>query len=368
MKNLLMTALLFAGVLMSCNSQQKVSVNGESVKLDDGIYVLFNTNKGDILAELYYQKTPMTVANFVGLAEGEIENEAKSEGEPFYNGLKFHRVIKDFMIQGGDPAGNGSGGPGYKFPDEIDPSLTHDTAGILSMANAGPGTNGSQFFITHKETPWLDGKHTVFGKVVQGMDVVNQIEQGDVMETVSIVRQGKAAKEFDAAARFTEARADAEAAAAQKREQEMKAREEMMAKQKEQVAELTKEMEGTESGMFYEVLKKGNGPKPEAGQTVKMHYAGYLLDGTLFDTSIKELAQENGKYDQRREPYAPFEVQVGPQARVIEGWKQALSMMQVGDKYKILLPPNLAYGERGAGGVIPPNAWLIFEMEMVALK
>lgn len=362
-----MTALIFTGVLMSCNSQQKVSVNGEDVALEDGIYAMIKTNKGEILAELYYEKTPMTVANFVGLAEGEITNDAKSEGEPYYDGLKFHRVIQDFMIQGGDPTGTGAGGPGYKFPDEIDPSLEHDTAGILSMANSGPGTNGSQFFITHKGTPWLNGKHTVFGKVVQGMSVVDSIEQNDVMETVNILREGDAAQNFNADEVFETKKEEIEAEEARKKEEERKRQEQMM---QDQMAEVEKKAEGmqkTESGMYYEVMKKGDGPKPENGQQVKMHYAGYMLDGTLFDTSIKELAQEEGKYDERREPYAPFPVTVGPQARVIQGWKEALSMMQVGDKYKILVPPQMAYGSRGAGGVIPPNAWLIFEMEMIEI-
>lgn len=362
-----MTALLFTGVLMSCNSQQKVSVNGEDVTLEDGMYAMIKTNKGDILAELYYEKVPMTVANFVGLAEGKITNDAAAEGEPYYDGLKFHRVIEDFMIQGGDPTGTGGGGPGYKFPDEIDPSLEHDTAGILSMANAGPGTNGSQFFITHKATPWLNGKHTVFGKVVQGMAVVDSIEQDDVMETVNILREGDAAQSFNAPEVFETKKEELKAEEARKKEEERKRQQQMMQEQEAKVKELAEGMQKTESGMYYQVLEEGSGPKPETGDKVKMHYAGYLLDGTLFDTSIKELAQKEGKYDQRREPYAPFPVTVGPQARVIEGWKKALSMMQVGDKYKILVPPNMAYGNRGAGGVIPPNAWLIFEMEMVEI-
>ncbi len=151
--------------------------------------------KGEILAVLYYQKTSLTVINFVGLAEGKI---AANQGplKKFYDGIVFHRVIKDFMIQGGDPTGTGTGGPGYKFPDEFAPELRHDSAGILSMANSGPGTNGSQFFITHKPTPWLDGKHTVFGKVLEGQAVVNKIGQGDKINTITIIRVGDDAKNF----------------------------------------------------------------------------------------------------------------------------------------------------------------------------
>lgn len=169
-------------------------------KLEDGLYVKFNTSQGEIICSLEFEKTPLTVANFVGLAEGtkDLGGGAKAKGDKFYDGLTFHRVIPDFMIQGGCPLGTGTGGPGYTFPDEIDSTLKHDKPGILSMANAGPGTNGSQFFITHVPTPWLDGKHTVFGHVVSGQDVVNKIKQGDKIESVEIIREGKKAEAFKA--------------------------------------------------------------------------------------------------------------------------------------------------------------------------
>lgn len=165
---------------------------------DEGLFAVITTTKGVIKIQLEYQKVPMTVANFVALAEGKQKNTAKADGQPYFDGIKFHRVIADFMIQGGDPTGTGMGGPGYKFPDEIDPTLKHTRPGTLSMANAGPYTNGSQFFITHKETPWLDGKHAVFGYVVAGQDVVNAIAQNDVMTSVKIEAVGKDAKAFDA--------------------------------------------------------------------------------------------------------------------------------------------------------------------------
>ena len=166
----------------------------------DGMYAKIKTNRGMITVKLEYEKAPMTVANFVGLAEGKVKNTAKPEGAPYFDGISFHRVLADFMIQGGDPTGTGSGGPGYAFADEIHPDLKHTRAGTMSMANSGPATNGSQFFITHKDTPWLDGKHAVFGYVTEGQDVVNAVQQGDKMETVRIERIGKAAKAWDAMA------------------------------------------------------------------------------------------------------------------------------------------------------------------------
>ncbi len=310
--------------------------------MQDGLYAKFNTTKGSILINLEYQKTPGTVGNFVGLAEGNIDNEAIPQGKPYYNGLTFHRVIADFMIQGGDPQGTGAGGPGYQFDDEIHPDLKHDAPGVLSMANAGPGTNGSQFFITHVETSWLDGKHTVFGKVVEGQDVVNSVAQGDVIDTVEIIRVGADAENFNATEtfrKFNGAKAEREAASKKKAE--------------DLLEELAAGFDKTDSGLRYQIIQKGDGVKAEKGKTVSVHYKGSLTDSTVFDSSYK-----------RNEPI-DFPLGMG---HVIPGWDEGIALLQVGDKARFVIPPYLGYGAAGAGGVIPPDATLIFDVELVDVK
>ncbi|AUS04095.1 peptidylprolyl isomerase [Pseudotamlana carrageenivorans] len=310
--------------------------------MQDGLYAKFNTTKGEILVALEFQKTPGTVGNFVALAEGNLENSAKPQGKPYYDGLKFHRVIPDFMIQGGCPQGTGSGNPGYQFDDEFHPDLKHDGPGVLSMANAGPGTNGSQFFITHVETAWLDNKHTVFGKVIEGQDVVDVIAQGDVIESLEIVRVGAEAEAFNAIEAFRTFEGSRE-----KRLAEAKAQAE---------AELDKLATGfnkTDSGLRYQIIQKGDGAKAEKGKTVSVHYKGQLSDGTVFDSSYKR----NSPID--------FPVGVG---QVISGWDEGIQLLQVGDKARFVIPSHLGYGSRGAGGVIPPDATLIFDVELMRVK
>lgn len=309
--------------------------------MNNGIYAKFTTPKGDILVNLEYEKTPGTVGNFVALAEGNLENNAKPQGTPYYNGLKFHRVIADFMIQGGCPQGTGTGNPGYKFDDEIHPALKHDAPGKLSMANAGPGTNGSQFFITHVATPWLDGKHTVFGSVIEGQDVVDAVEQEDTMD-VEIIRVGDAAEKWNAVEAFRTFEG-----AREKREAEAKA------KQKELLDQVAAGYDETPSGLRYKVLQNGDGKQATKGAMVSVHYKGQLLDGTVFDSSYK-----------RKQPI-DFAVGVG---QVIAGWDEGIQLLKVGDKARLVIPSNLAYGAQGAGGVIPPNATLIFDVELMNVK
>ncbi|MCC1484870.1 peptidylprolyl isomerase [Winogradskyella immobilis] len=310
--------------------------------MQDGLYAKFNTSKGAILVNLELEKTPGTVGNFVALAEGNLENSAKPQGTPYYNGLKFHRVIPDFMIQGGCPQGTGTGNPGYKFDDEIHPDLKHDSPGVLSMANAGPGTNGSQFFITHIATDWLDGKHTVFGKVVEGQDVVDAVAQGDLIESLEIIRQGSEAEAFNAVEAFRtfegarEKRIEAEREAA-----------------KAELDKLASGFEETASGLRYQVIQKGSGKKAEKGNMVSVHYKGQLADGTVFDSSYK-----------RNQPL-DFQVGVG---QVIAGWDEGICLLNVGDKARLVIPSDLGYGSAGAGGVIPGGATLVFDVELMDIK
>lgn len=309
--------------------------------MQNGIYAKFKTTKGEILVGLTYDKTPGTVGNFVALAEGKQKNTSKSLGEPYYNGLKFHRVIPDFMIQGGCPLGTGTGNPGYQFDDEFVPELKHDKPGVLSMANAGPGTNGSQFFITHVPTPWLDGKHTVFGQVVEGQNIVDSIVQGDKIEEISIVRVGEEAENWDAVKAFETFNAEKEKRITEERK-----------KIEQALASETEGFEKTESGLFYKITNQGNGKKAKAGDEVAVHYTGMLLDKTVFDSSYR-----------RNQPLI-FTVGVG---RVIEGWDEGILLLREGDKARFVIPPDLAYGSQGAGGIIPPNAPLIFDVELVKI-
>lgn len=310
--------------------------------MQDGIYAKFNTSKGVILIKLTHDKTPGTVGNFVGLAEGNLENDIKPQGKPYYDGLKFHRVIPDFMIQGGCPLGTGTGDPGYKFDDEFHPELKHDKPGVLSMANAGPGTNGSQFFITHVPTDWLDNKHTVFGQVVEGQDIVNEIVQGDIIESIEIVRVGEEAEKWNAVEAFRTFEGS---------------REKRIAEQKKMAEEALEKLaagfDKTESGLRYKMIQKGNGKQAEKGKTVSVHYSGSLENGMVFDSSYK-----------RKQP---IEFTLG-RGQVIEGWDEGIALLQVGDKARFVIPSYLGYGSRGAGGVIPPDATLIFDVELMDVK
>jgi len=330
--------LLISSVFLinSCNNMKDYS------NLTDGIYADIQTNKGDMILKLTYEETPLTVSNFIALAEGDHPY-TMMDKKPYYDGLKFHRVIDSFMIQGGDPTGTGSGGPGYSFRDEFVEELKHDGPGVLSMANSGPNTNGSQFFITHVETPWLDGKHSVFGKVIIGQDVVDKIEQNDIMKTVKIVRIGEEANDFDAKMMFFDIEAENAKERVKKEETE-----------KEKLENLTKSMKSTDSGISYNITKKGTGENAKDNDNVKVHYSLKLIDGSEVRSSLS-----------KGEPIE-FTLGVG---QVIPGWDEGIKLLNKGASCTLVIPPNLAYGEAGDGnGVIPSNATLIFEVTLVDIN
>ena len=307
--------------------------------MKEGLFAIILTSKGEIIIQLEFEKTPGTVGNFAGLATGKIKNDIRPIGEPYYNGLKFHRVIKDFMVQAGCPLGTGTGDPGYKFDDEFNGDLKHDRPGILSMANAGPSTNGSQFFITHVETPWLDNKHTVFGHVINGMDIVNSISQNDEIISVNINAVGEKAQAFDPAQAFEDFNKSKADRMKNEKEKELKI-----------LNDLSKGFSKTSSGLLYKFEKENNLGKPVSGNKVMVHYKGMLLDGTVFDSSYK-----------RNQPIE-FTLGIG---QVIKGWDEGISLLGLGDKATFIIPSELAYGQSGAGGVIPPNATLVFDVELV---
>ena len=342
-------SLLATGAVAQKKEKQKLNKMDKEFlsKQADGLYAKFETNKGDIYTVLEMQKTPMTVANFVGLAEGTVTNTAKAAGVPYYDGLVFHRVIPNFMIQGGCPQGTGTGNPGYSFPDEIDATLKHTGPGILSMANAGPGTNGSQFFITHVETPWLDGKHTVFGHVIQGQDVVNKIAGSDSLKKLVILRKGKDAEAFDAAKVFEFEKGNVGAKAAEK----AKADEAARALANAEALKRFEKASTTSSGLKYIIEKEGTGDSPKASDQVTVYYKGTFTDGKLFDSNFGKDPITFGL------------------TQVIPGWTEGLQLMKPGGKAVFYIPFKLAYGENGhPSGVIPPKSDLVFEVELIKVN
>jgi len=362
--NLIIAIALFPLFLGSCQSKYP--------SLANGLYAEFTTNHGTFVTKLYEKATPMTVASFVSLAEGNNPRVSEEyKGKKFYDGLIFHRVIKDFMIQGGDPKGTGSGGPGYSYPDEIVDTLTFNRKGLLAMANSGPATNGSQFFVTLAETPWLNGNHTIFGEVVMGQEVVDAIGEvqtskpGDkpvkdvVIQKVTIIKKGKVnVPDFSKALEEKE-----------KEEKEKEAAREKIAEEKsKELEEVRAKAESRDSGIKIYYHKKGDGTKPNVGDRVGINYAGYLANGQLFDSNRVEVAERYGVLDPKRlaaNLYIPLTTIYSLDAQMIPGFKEAMMEMKIGDQVTVFIPSHLAYGSRGISGVIPPNSELIFEMEIV---
>lgn len=371
MRQMNLIALLSAMfVFFSCNSQKKAYKD-----LGDGLFADIETTKGHIVVKLNYKEVPTTVANFVTLAEGK-NNFVKVEykGKPFYNGTIFHRVIDGFMIQGGDPTGTGMGDPGYRFEDEFISSLRHNKKGILSMANSGPNTNGSQFFITQVPTPHLDGRHTVFGETVKGEEVIDAIAKAprngqdrpneDIkIKNITIVANGKDAEKFDAVKVF-----DSYFKSVAEREKEKEERvKRASAKFLEEIKVQEPQAKVLPSGVKIFTINNGEGKQPKQTEFAMVNYAGYLRNGALFDSNIKEVEESYGKYQAMREQqngYQPIPFPYTPSAQLIPGFKEALLTMKVGDKIRVFIPATLGYGEAGAGDVIPPNSDLIFDIEI----
>ncbi len=357
MKKILLLTIAIITLINCTPIYKKMNIDKDFYNgLQDGVYAKMETSKGELIIQFFDQDAPVTVANFVGLAQGTIENKAKAKGVPYYDGIVFHRVIKNFMIQGGDPQGTGMGDPGYKFDDEKN-DLKHEGKGYLSMANSGPNTNGSQFFIT-EVPPWLDGRHTIFGKVIKGEDVIDAIANSETgaqdrpKEEIKIVKvtvftKGDDYEKYDAAKIFNEGKA--------KIQENNKA---YIAKQEAEAAKKLEDLKAgmttTTSGLLYKITKSNpEGKAPKAGDMVSVHYAGKLTNGQEFDNSFK-----------RGEP---IEIPIGV-GQVIKGWDEGIQLLKEGEAATLLIPSELGYGTRGAGGVIPPNAWLIFDVELVKVK
>jgi peptidyl-prolyl cis-trans isomerase A (cyclophilin A) len=334
----IMAACILAACVVSCSKSGAAG-------LPDGLYARLSTAKGEVMIKLEYAKAPLTVGSFVGLAEGKLD---ASKGKRYFDGLSFHRVVKDFVVQTGDPMGNGSGGPGYEFPNEISSDLKYDAEGVVGMANAGPDTNGSQFFITMAATPNLDGGYTIFGKVVKGMDVVKRIAQGDKLLKVEILRNGSEARAFKSDQAAFDSRLAPLAAAKKKAAEDKRSAD--LASIKKRWPDLVADADG----IFQKTLRAGSGAGPATGQTVSVSYKGMLVDGTVFDQSDFH----GGPVD--------FQIGVG---KIIPGWDKVVIKMKKGEKRMIVIPPELAYGSRGTpGGPIAPDSYLAFEVELVNLK
>ncbi len=390
MKLFRVSFLLIAVMLMMSSSSCKEEKYPD---LGDGIFAEIVTNKGTMVAKLTPSKTPVTVANFVALAEGVHPEVAdKFKGKPFYNGLTFHRVMNDFMIQGGDPEARGTGSPGYRFGDEFHEELKHDKPGVLSMANPGPNSNGSQFFITEKPTPWLDNRHSVFGELVLGKEVHDSISEVAVdasdkpletirIEQVNIIRQGFDARKYDALKTWEtelplleEKQKQLEEEARLKAEEERRINEEKGLKASAEMLPILEDYKSktqtSSSGLQYYFLTQGNGERPKQGQAASIIYEGYFTDGRLFDSNRKETEEKYGMLNplkERRGLYGPIRMVISPDAALVQGFKEALANMRVGDKVFAYIPSHLAYGEAGRPPVIGPNTDLVFILEMVEI-
>lgn len=346
--------------------------------LKDGMYAEFVTSKGVMVAQLFYKKAPYTVANFVSLAEGtNTLVDSIYRGKKFYNNTIFYRVVDSFIIQGGDPTGKGTGNPGYRFDDEFNPDLKHDQPGILGMANSGPNTNGSQFYITETPQPNLDNTHTVFGKLVLGLNVLDSITnvkvskrdqrpvKDVVLKKLNIIRKGLKANAFDANDIFINHFAELERLEKIKQAKQQALMESTRKKFKKQ----QDQAELLPSGLQYTITKQGTGEHLTETSKVLVDYAVYFENGKLIETSNLETAKAMGAVNEKRkteDTYKPIVASLSADARMIAGFKEGLKQLRVGDKATLFIPYHLAYGESG-NSAIPPKSNLIFEVHVIDL-
>ena len=315
--------------------------------MPEGIYADFNTNKGKFTVLLDHKKAPMTVANFIGLAEGTITNASYSAGKPFFNGSIWHRVVKGHVIQGGepsivkDPATSEVNSTGYMIPNEIN-TLSHNKAGMIGMANAGPHTNTCQYYITLGDRSYLDGNYTLFGEVVDGMDVVNDIAQGDTTISVSIVRAGNEAENFNVN--------DETFGRLVKNQWKKVNYESGMRKAMEEkfISHNYPGLTTLPDGVQYKILVEGKGNTPADGAVLKLLYTGRLISGLKFFSSA------DGGKPVPGEKALVFSYNSGDDV-LIKGLQESLRDMKEGEKRLIFIPPELAYGVNNAyyGEMIP---------------
>ena len=381
MKKIILILSALTSSLMGCNEKYN--------ELEEGLYAEFDTNMGAMVVKLSYEKTPITVANFVALAEGNHPDvDSIFKNRPFYDGLIFHRVINNFMIQGGDPEGTGRGGPGYKFPDEFDTTLMHNKPGILSMANSGPGTNGSQFFITETPTPHLNNKHTVFGEVVLGLDIqdsISNVETGVadrpisdiIIKKLNIIRKGEQAKNFNAVNIWNIELSKLIEENNRKEKENERIRLENIAIGKQKATDFLPTLKKYKSrsikqanGLRVLYLNKGSGIEPKQGDTVKLYYELYDPNANLIDSNSREIEEQYGRFSSEKETrgrYNPMPMILSNDAPMIQGFKNAVEQMRVGDKIYVHIPYKLGYGEQGSG-IIAPKQDLIFIISMVGVQ
>jgi len=347
---LLIVFLPFCAGEKSKNNNDDTNKQIKEKKLNDGVYARLNTEKGIIIMSLFYKQAPLSVANFVGLAEGTIKNNEKDVGVPFYDGVLFHRVVNDFVIQTGDPQGDGEGGPGYSFPIEINHKLKHNTPGTLGMArDNNPDSNGSQFYITHRPTPHLDESYIVFGRVVKGMDVVNKIVKGDKLNNVKIIRIGKEAESYKVNDILFEKLRQLQLQKNMKQKQLNKTKVDLRIDQILSIIDRN-ELIKTDDGLKYLIIREGKGEKIQDGKTHKAKYISFSKDKSRIRSSYLKGVPYLFKFKSES---------------LSKGLRLAYADMKKGEKRIVIIPPHLNKSQSKSKKEDPYQKPLIYELEVI---